>query len=45
VKTLAHQTAVAQGDPDARQELAHAEGLGEIVVGPGVEGLDLFRLA
>ena len=35
---------VADGGADAREELLGAEGLGEVVVGAGVEGLDLIAL-
>src|SRR5204863_7164810 len=29
---------MTEGDPDAREQFAHAERLGEVVVGAGVEG-------
>ena len=34
---------MAQGDAYACQKLADAEGLGDVVVGAGVEGVDLGR--
>ena len=36
--------AVAHHDANARLELGHAEGLGDVVIGPAVEGRDLAIL-
>jgi len=36
---------MTQRHPDARQQLAHPKGLGDVVVGPGVEGSNLVGFA
>ena len=44
VGPLAQPGGMAQGDADARQQLPDAEGLRQVVVRAGVEGLDLVAL-
>ena len=40
-----HPRGVAERDPHARQQLADAERLGQVIVGAGIESLDLVPLA